>query len=74
MLIDTLKTEIQSTKIFGKMPGFKQKLILKQNSMQSLLQLHFLAVKHGIGYLQQRTDLNATEVKLIDEVIKKQIQ
>lgn len=72
MLLDTLKKEIQTTKVFGKMPGFKQKLILKANSLQSLLQLHFLAVKHGIGYLKQRTDLNATEVKLIDEIIKKQ--
>lgn len=73
MDINKLKTEIQESAIFKNMPVFKQKLILKQNSMQSLLQLHFLAVKHGIGYLKQRNDLNATEVKLIDEVIQNKV-
>ncbi len=69
MDINRLKTEIETTSVFKKMPGFKQNLVLKQNSLQSLLQLHFLAEKHGIGYLKQRVDLNATDVKLIEEVV-----
>lgn len=70
MTITTIKEKLQETDTFKKMMPFKKTLTLKPNSLQNLLHLHFIASKHGIGYLKQRVDLNATDVRIVEQILQ----
>lgn len=69
MTIPQLKNAIENSEYFQTYPGFKQRITLEKRNIERLHDLYGQADRLGIQYLQQRTNLTVSDVKLIESVL-----
>jgi hypothetical protein len=60
---------IKETTTFKNFEGFKQGIVIKRSNVIALYDKYLQAVKFGIDYLKQNSNIFANDVKMIEEII-----
>lgn len=69
MTIPQLKIAIENSEYFQTYPESKQRITLEKRNIERLHDLYGQADRLVIQYLQQRTNLTVSDVKLIQSVL-----